>query len=269
MKNDDIEIFPIFDQTSKYADFCVVAKDSAQALPSKPGHHQAFAFGAYDKNNMIGYVRGYNPIHIEQPNSWISELYVKTDYQGQGTGGNLLRAAENATAVTTGVMRLMASNDLNKKWYIERHKYKTWDGKQTVSKKLDTNFTGAIPIFNPLAEREFDSGYSAQHHISVSLFTGPNRPIFAFADNGKIVSTLEGEISAIYNMAILCNLHTTPGYEGRGYAKELVKRFEKFVRHDGRAKVIMLTPYTDQSMNWFAHRGYINTIGNAQMEKRL
>ncbi|MCM1294219.1 MAG: GNAT family N-acetyltransferase [Muribaculaceae bacterium] len=130
-----------------------------------------FAFGAYDSDSLIGFIRG----NISRSEMKIEGLYVLPEYQNLKIGGRLLDAAERAGSLGTGYVSLTA-RPLAERFY-QRHGYHA--SYSTVYDKSirAAGRSGAVPVFKlsaPLARIVADM--LAPYNISIER----NSPAFVY-----------------------------------------------------------------------------------------
>ncbi|MBD5388954.1 GNAT family N-acetyltransferase [bacterium] len=196
----DIQIYPIFDQTVPgiWADFADIRIQAIHAdsktkwldgdndrLVSEFGaawHHNRFnfAFGAYDGHRMIGFAQG----DLSHQVGYIRGLYVRPEYQRQGVGLTLLRAAERALSMNGKYVDLVTR--LNARGFYAQYGY----GSLVGTEELIKNVTGVarchvVPIFyaTPGLGRTL-ARISAAYDVrrDTAAINDAHRPIWVYVD---------------------------------------------------------------------------------------
>lgn len=132
-----------------------------------------FAFGAYDSDSLIGFIRG----DVSRSEMKIEGLYVLPEYQNMQIGARLLNAAERSGALATRYVNLI-SRPLAEKFY-QRHGYRV--SYSTVYDKTISRggYSGAVAAFKlsaPLAR--IVSDMLAPYDISIER----HAPVFVYMD---------------------------------------------------------------------------------------
>jgi len=159
-----ITIKPIFDQYTDarvWKDFSNVEFIAAQGKPadSNINHLEIiqqlykyewntksfpFAFGAYDlKDNMVGFTKGH--IVFPKEHAYISCLYVLPEYQLQGIGKRLLKAAEKSASLYVSFAHLKSLPDAER--FYMRQGYDPYYRRYAFSKILKIPYNEIVPIF--------------------------------------------------------------------------------------------------------------------------
>lgn len=201
-----VKIVPIFDQTAPgvWDDFlhiCATTMDCdygyelssderARTLQGYENEYKHFcynfAFGAYDNQKMVGFIRGSGV----RTTATIKCLYVLPDYQKHHIGHNLLSAAERSIAPAYKNIELISL------WHAEnfyqRHNYTTKYGTNTYIKRVDLPHCYDVPLFGfPARIKRMCSNLFPD--LDVSVFIAKNTPLFAHFDvNGNIDGVVIG-----------------------------------------------------------------------------
>ena len=224
----DIKIFPIFNQSAPgvWDDFLRIRtltrqqvynietspqdyKDTMaefQEYWKKPSNN--FAFGAYDNDNMIGFISGT----FETRYATIQHLYVLPQYQGQHIGAQLLNCAESAISVDRNNMELISMT--KSETFYKKYGYKSVTGTNHYNKSVKNSGHCAVaPVFRcttktvrKMAELSgqpaegFDKKSIIKNYTPVFIYRNEKSEITAFGiygDTPKIHGTSDWAVSRI------------------------------------------------------------------------
>jgi ribosomal protein S18 acetylase RimI-like enzyme len=158
----NIQIFPIFNQAAPmvWDDFLRIRtltrqqvyhietspqdyKDTMaefQEYWQKPSNN--FAFGAYDNNNMIGFISGT----FETRYATIQHLYVLPQYQGKHIGAQLLKSAESAISVDRNNVELISMTKAEN--FYKKYGYISYNKTNRYNKSVkDCGHCAVAPVF--------------------------------------------------------------------------------------------------------------------------
>ncbi len=135
------------------------------------GKTKNFAFGAYDSDSLVGFIRG----DVSRSEMSIEGLYVLPDYQNMKIGIQLLSAAERAGSLATKSVNLI-SLPRAEKFYL-RNGYRVLYSNVYDKSITRVGYSGAVPVFKlsaPLARMTKDM--LMPYDISIEKHT----PVFVY-----------------------------------------------------------------------------------------
>ncbi len=151
--------------------------------------HRAFnfAFGAYNKSDMIGFVKGY----IEHGLVNIEHVYILPKYMSRGIGSQLLKKVEEATSLCADDIELVSFAKAQN--FYKRNDYKVLFENRYTKHINNIKKCSTLPVFKstPIITRsckQIFSGFDAKD-INVS-----HMPMFVYLDvDSKISGYVIGE----------------------------------------------------------------------------
>lgn len=203
----DITYVPIFDQTTPgiWDDFLRIrsgAMESNYNLSLSDSdikrykaeykqeffrHSYSFAFGAYDGDQMVGFIRG----NAGRSCACIKCLYVLPTHQGRHIGNKLLSLAERSVAPVCKNIELTSLGHAEE--FYKKNKYASSYGTNVYSKHLnpinyyDTAIFGCVGAVDK-SLRVFDSS------LQFSSLIGKTTPVFVrFGNDNNIDGILVGD----------------------------------------------------------------------------
>lgn len=159
-----------------------------------------FAFGAYDKSQMVGFIHGYCADRV----GYIEELYILPEYQGQRIGSRLLTMGETAITYGAGKIELTALATRRAMSYYPKRGYTIRLAPNGFEKKLAKRpCCQTVPVFKvtrPIAKAcaqiasvhgdTFDAAQINSSHAPMFIYVNVQSEITGFGlaggDNGNI-----------------------------------------------------------------------------------
>lgn len=165
--------------------------------------HQSrnFAFGAYDNDNMIGFISGTFDSRI----ATIQHLYVLPQYQGQHIGKQLLNSAEYAISVTTSNIELISMTKSED--FYKKNGYISYSGTNHYYKSVkNTGCCTVAPVFRctPTIVKKTAaiSGLPTENFNRQDIVRA-HTPMFVYRDGHAQITAVGicGEQSTIYSIS--------------------------------------------------------------------
>ena len=159
----NIQIFPIFNQAAPmvWDDFVRIRAETRHQIyniePYPKEHNVAitlfqncwekptknFAFGAYDNDNMIGFISG---TLFDAGIATILHLYVLPQYQGKHIGAQLLKSAESAISVDRNNVELISMTKAEN--FYKKYGYISYNQTNRYNKSVkDCGHCAVAPVF--------------------------------------------------------------------------------------------------------------------------
>ena len=144
--------------------------------------NNAFAFAAYIKEEMVGFISGA----LSGNNMFTRSLYVLPQYQGCGVGSHLLETAERAASFIVSNMELFSLDGADGFYNAHNYKNTLVQGRVMKIKNLPKTETGVVPVFgwnNVLQAR-------LNIKVNINLFDCKYQPIFVYVNKDKKIDGL-------------------------------------------------------------------------------
>lgn len=189
-----IRIVPIFDQSAPtvWADFLRIQRDTTSVVYNPEmsdalcrdaldeyardfKNAGAFAFGAYDADKMVGFIRG----NIERASMYIAGVYILPEYRGMRLGSRLLNAAERSASLATGYSELHAITGVETFYAQKRTGYSCSYSNVYTKPIHKMGRSGTVPVFR------LNSGLSRavkQMLAPYDIQLGKHMPVFVYMD---------------------------------------------------------------------------------------
>ena len=148
--------------------------DDWQQLPEN------IAFGAYNGDTMIGFVKGFL---VESHEFKLDSLFVDPGYRGLGVGKNLVNSFENAVSLKGSYIQGVAYDGA--RGFYKKQKYSVIGGKNDnpkFTKKLLFP-TGVVPVFDKWRTSAFRIKLAKVPVDTALLKKSRHQPMFVHADN--------------------------------------------------------------------------------------
>ncbi|MCL2018056.1 MAG: GNAT family N-acetyltransferase [Alphaproteobacteria bacterium] len=279
MSEKEVKIFPIFNQnddvltqfdnieTEVFEFVCNYTRSLGKYIDICKENNvffgNTFAFGAFDGDDMVGFIRGHR--HDENC-GYITKLFVLPKYWGHKIGKGLLRVAEDSLSVDTRFVRLRSKISSIKFYNCNGYKL---DSRNQMLKCLDgiLPISNVIPIFHISETIARHCDYLCTKEISehVDKF---HDPMFVYLKGGNIA----GSISATFMENSVMEILRLQVLERRqGIGQQLFNATEQFALHKKSPRIELLYPYKDASEKAFKFYKAMGMqrIGNFTMQKML
>jgi GNAT superfamily N-acetyltransferase len=178
-----------------------------------------FAFGAYDNNEMIGYICG--TCDSKGKTAYFNHLYVMPNYQGKSIGRQLLNAAESAASVYATESELISLG--NAYGFYDKNKYESRNKTNIYNKSLkNIGKCQVIPVFHAKPSMLTKLNRISQNtNLTKQAINKEHQPVFIYKDiNQKITG-----------YAFQNNAHSVSGRADDWAKTQLIKKLNAYLEH--------------------------------------
>ena len=179
-------------------------------------HKHNFAFGAYYKQRMIGFIQGYS---IDPDDAWVHHLYILPEYHRYGIGTQLLNAAEQSVWVVAKQISLV-SLGLAIDFYERKHDYTKSAGE--MEKELAPVANAVLPVFQWI-KQDIRPKIIAPHDTKV-LKQSKYQPIFVHTNACYKIDAVATRINGVNKIWTAGDISTP---ESKIYSQQLLQELNK------------------------------------------
>jgi len=184
-----------------------------------------FAFGAYDGARLVGFIQGTSECKYAS----IDSLYIMKQYQREGIGRRLVRAAENAVSNNAQCMEVISLSK-SESFYEVNGYVRYGEGRNVFFKQLNGPVRlDVVPVFHAnktLTTRckKIDTSFNSQ------IINVHHRPMFAYYDvDARLVGYVTGD--DCHDAGVMPTPHIYPNGDKTYILNRLQNRMARYMAH--------------------------------------